>query len=62
MSLLTLVLVLLIFGFICWVITSAPIPMNPWIKNVILGILVIAMVIYVLDSFGLHTGIPLRLK
>lgn len=62
MSIISIVLVLIVLGFALWVIQSAPIPINPWIKTVIMGVIVIAVLIWVLNLLGFHTGIPVRLN
>lgn len=62
MSIAGLLVLLLVFGFIAYMLMTAPIPIQPWFKSAIVGILVIAMIIYLLNAFGVDTGIPLRLK
>lgn len=61
MSIISLVLVLLVFGFIAYMLTTVPIPIHPWIKTLILGILVFALVIYLLGVFGVNTGFHMHL-
>lgn len=58
MSLVTLVLVLLIVGFLVYMLFTAPIPIHPWFKNLIVGIVFIALVIWLLQLLGVHTGLP----
>lgn len=38
MSIIGIILVLLVVGFVFWIIQSAPIPINPWFKTVIMGL------------------------
>jgi hypothetical protein len=61
MSIITLVLVLLIVGFLIYMLQTLPLPIHPWIKNLILGVVIIVFVIWLLNAFGINTGIPLRL-
>lgn len=60
MSLISLLLAVVVIGFICWVIQSAPIPMNPWFKNVLVGIIAIAALFWLMGAFGFSTGVRLR--
>lgn len=61
MSVVTIVLVLLFVGFIIWLVQTVPVPVNPWIKNVIMGIIFFAVLIWLLNTMGIHTGIPIKL-
>lgn len=49
-----LILVLAIVGFLCWLVLQ--IPMLPIFRNVILGLMVIVLIIWVLQVFGVNTG------
>lgn len=62
MSIVSIIVALLVVGFVCWLISTAPIPIHPWIKSVIIGVLFLAVLIWILNSMGLNTGINLRLK
>ncbi len=62
MNIVSLLVALIILGFVCWMLYSAPIPMHPWFKNLIAGIIFIAVLIWILNLLGLNTGINLRLK
>lgn len=62
MSIVSLILVLLFIGFLIYLIQTAPIPVHPWIKTVIMGLIFFAALIYVLNVLGVHTGIPVRLR
>ena len=62
MSVVTIVLVLLAVGFVMYIIQTAPIPVHPWIKTIILGVIGFALLIFVLNLLGVHTGINLRLN
>lgn len=58
----SILVVLLIVGFLCWAIQSAPLPLNPWFRNVITGVVILFLIIYLLNSFGFNTGIGLHLR
>lgn len=61
MSLLTLVLVLAIAGFCCWLVLQIPMPQI--FKNIILGVVCLFLVLWILQSLGVSTGLPtLQLK
>jgi hypothetical protein len=60
MSIVTLLVVLLIAGFILYMLMTAPIPIHPWVRSLITGILIITLVIWLLQGFGLDTGFRLR--
>lgn len=62
MNIVTIIVTLLIVGFVCWLIQTAPIPIHPWIKSAIMGIVFIVVLLWLLNSAGLNTGINLRLK
>jgi hypothetical protein len=62
MPIISLILVLLFIGFLIYLIQSAPIPVHPWIKTVIMGIIFFAALVYVLNALGVHTGMPVRLR
>ncbi len=62
MSIVGIVLALIILGFVCWLIQTAPIPIHPWIKSVIMGVIFIAVLIWILNSLGIGTGVNIRLK
>jgi hypothetical protein len=62
MSIISIVLILLVLGFVIWLVQTAPIPIHPWIKSVIMGVIFIAVLIWILNSLGLNTGVNLRLK
>ncbi len=60
MSIVTLLIVLLIVGFVLYMLQTAPLPINPWVKSLITGILIIVLMIWLLQSFGIATGFHLR--
>lgn len=62
MNIVSLLVALIIIGFVCWMLYSVPIPMSPWVRSLIGGILFIVVLIWVLNSFGFNTGINLRFK
>lgn len=61
MSIIGIVLVLLVIGFVLYALQTVPIPVHPWIKMVITGIIAFAALVWVLNEFGIHTGIPIHL-
>ncbi len=61
MHIIPIIIVLLVIGFAVYMFFTAPIPIHPWFKNLILGILFLALIIWALQLFGLHTGMTLRL-
>lgn len=62
MSLVGLVIVLLIAGFLIYIIQTAPIPMSPWIKSIIMGVLIIGILIWLLQGFGFDTGVHFKVR
>lgn len=60
MSIIGIVLVLLAIGFVLWIIQTAPIPIHPWIKTVIMGVVIFAVLIWILNLLGVHTGIAIH--
>lgn len=61
MDVISLVLTIAIAGFLVWLVLQ--VPMLPIFKNIIVGIVCVALVIWVLQAFGVATHIPnLRLK
>jgi len=60
MAIIPLLIAVLIVGFAVWLIQTAPLPINSWFKNVIIGIIVIAFIIWLLNHFGLYTGIHIK--
>ncbi len=57
MSLVTLILVLALVGFLVWAIQTF-IPMDPKIKTLLSVVVVIVLLLWVLQSIGLLTGGP----
>jgi ABC-type long-subunit fatty acid transport system fused permease/ATPase subunit len=51
MSLITLVIVLVVFGVILWAI-NAYIPMDATIKKILNGVVVLVAILFVLSAFG----------
>jgi hypothetical protein len=51
MSLITLVIVLVVFGVILWAINTY-IPMDATIKKILNGVVVLAAILFVLSAFG----------
>jgi hypothetical protein len=55
-SLLTFLLVLVVAGFLLWLVTTY-VPMEPTIKKVVIAIAVIALCLWALNVFGLLSSI-----
>lgn len=43
-------------GFLCWLILKIPMP--PVVQNVIVGVFVVLVIVFVLQRFGVDTGLP----
>lgn len=56
MSLLSILIVLAIAGFCCWLVLQIPMPQA--FKNVIIGIMILFLVIWTLQVLGFDTGLP----
>jgi hypothetical protein len=52
MSVLTILLVILVVGVLLWLV-NAYIPMQPTIKSILNAVVVILLVVWLLDAFGL---------
>jgi hypothetical protein len=62
MSLITLIVVLVVVGFLLWAIQTF-IPMDPKIKTLLQVVVVILMLLWVLQALGLFVGGPvIRLR
>ena len=51
-----LLLMLVIFGFVAWLILQIPMP-APF-KNIVLGVACLIAVLWVLQALGVNTGFP----
>lgn len=61
MSLISLIITVAILGFLCWLVLQIPLP-QPF-RNIIIGIIILFMVLWVLQQFGFLGDIGhLRLK
>lgn len=61
MNIIELVLTLAVVGFLVWIILQVPMP--PVFRKLIVGVVAFALVIWVLQNFGLISGFRgLRLK
>jgi predicted RND superfamily exporter protein len=56
MSLLSLIVTLAIAGFVAWIILQIPMPQQ--FKNVIIGVMILFLVLWVLQAFGILAGVP----
>lgn len=63
MTLLGLILVLAVFGFVLWLITSF-IPMPEPVKTIIIAVAVLFLLLWVLQAVGVLGGLntPIRLR
>lgn len=59
MSLVGLILTLVIVGVVLWLI-NAYMPMDPKIKNILNIVVVIFVILWILQAFGLLSGLNLR--
>lgn len=59
MVLISLVLTIAVVGFICWIVLQIPMPAI--FRNILLGVIAFALVIWLLQSIGLlgGFGVPL---
>lgn len=60
MSLISLLVVLVIAGFVCWL--ALQVPMAQPFKNVIIGVICLFLVLWLLQQLGLLSGMRLRLN
>ncbi len=61
MSLVSILFTLALIGLITWLFCQIPMPIQ--IRNIIVAVAVIFLVLWVLQHFGVHTGLPsLRLR
>jgi len=61
MSLFSLVLVLVVVGFFLWLISLIP-QIDATFKKIIYGVVIFFTVLWILQQFGLISGLNLRLK
>jgi hypothetical protein len=59
MSLISILVALIIAGLILWVVGQ--IPLDPWIQKIIRVVVVVFVVLWLLQAFGLWSGFGLRL-
>ena len=61
MPLIPVILAIAIVGFIVWVVLQIPMPQI--FKNIIIGVVALALIIWLLQMLGVATGLPsFRLK
>lgn len=60
MPLIGFIVALLVIGFILYMIQTAPIPVHPWIRTLISGLIAIALLLWTLDYFGIYHSSALR--
>lgn len=57
MALITLILVIALVGFLCWLILMIPMPAI--FRNVIFGVVAVFLIVWLLQHLGVHTpGLP----
>lgn len=56
MTILTLLLSIALVGFIVWLIVQIPMPQQ--FRTIIIAVCCVALVLYLLQSFGVVTGLP----
>lgn len=61
MSLVSIIVWILFVGLILWIITSAPIPINPWLRSVLIALISFFFLLWFLQALGIHTGFNLHL-
>ena len=61
MSLIGLLILLVVCGFCCWLVLTY-IPMPQPFKAVIVAVVVLVLVVFLLQQFGLLSGAPMRLR
>lgn len=59
-SLITVVLVLVVLGFVCWLLFTK-IPMQSPFKEIAMFVIVLAVVLWLLSFFGIWSG-PVNLR
>lgn len=52
MSIVTLLLVIVVVGFLLWLV-EAYVPMNPTVKRILIGLVIFVLVIWILQQLGL---------
>ena len=57
-ALIHIILVLVVLGFIAWLILTY-IPMPPPVKQVVVVIMVIVLILFLLQALGVWQGLPL---
>lgn len=61
MSLISLIVAIALTGFLCWMVMQIPLPAQ--FRNIIMAVVVVFLVLFLLQEFGLISGIrTLRLK
>ena len=61
MSLISLAILIIIVGVLLWAVNAA-IPMEPSIKRVLNVVVLVVVLLYVVQAFGLIDGSPIRLR
>ena len=59
MSLLNVIIVLVVVGFLLWAINRF-IPMQQWVKNLLNVVVVIVLIIWLLKAFGLLGALDIK--
>lgn len=61
MPLLTIIIVLVIVGFVLWLINTY-VPMAGSIKTILNAVVIICVILWLLSAFGVLSGFNLRMK
>jgi len=58
-TMLSIILTIIIVGVLLWVVNSV-LPMDPKIRQILNAVVVIVLILWILQAFGLLTGVRLR--
>ena len=61
MSIVSLICVAFVVGFVIQMIMTVPLPVHPWVRSLISGILFLALLFWILGQLGINTGIHMRI-
>lgn len=59
MNLITVILILLVAGFAAFMIQTAK-AIDPWFKNLIVGVIIFAVLVLLLNGFGFDTRLHVK--
>lgn len=61
MPIIPLIIALFVIGFGVYMLYTFPIPIHPWFKNFIIGVVLICLLIWGLQMLGFKTGFHIKL-